>query len=80
MLHHVNHGGAFRVQDSLSPTTKGLRGGLREAAAMWVDLKLEELGFPLPSRPKCHMSTWAPYRSSPRKMHLGGPLSKSNSH
>ena len=50
------------------------------AAAMWVDLKLEGLGFPLPTRPKWHMSTWAPYRSSARKMNLGDPLSKSTSH
>ena len=57
MLHHVNHGEAFHVQYSFSSTTKGLRGGLRVAAAMWVALKLEGLGFPLPTRPQWHMST-----------------------
>ena len=41
MLHHVNHGGAFRVQYTLSPATKGGRGGLKVAAATLVDLKLE---------------------------------------
>ena len=80
MLHHVNDGGAFQVQYALSPTTKGVRGGLRVAAAMWVALKLERLGFPLRTRLKWHMSTWAPYRPSPRKMPLGNPLSKSTSH
>ena len=80
MLHHVNHGGAFQLQYSFSPTTKGVREGVRLAAAMWVTLKLEGLGLPLPTRPKWHMSHWAPYRSSPRKMHLGNPLSKPRSH
>ena len=80
MLHHVNHGGALEVQYPLRSATKGLRAGLRVAAAMWVALKLEGLGFPLPTRPKWHMSTWAPYRSSPRKMPSGNPLSKSTSH
>ena len=37
------------VPYSFSPTTKGLMGGLTVAAAMWVDLKLEGLGFPLPN-------------------------------
>ena len=80
MLHHVNQVGALRVQYSLSPATKGVRGGLKVAATTLVDLKLEGLGFPLPTRPKWHMSTWAPYRSSPRKMPLGKPLSKPRSH
>ena len=80
MLHHVNHGGAFQVQYSFNSTTKGVRGGLRVAAAMWVALKLEGLGFPLPTRPKGNMSTWAPYRSSPQKMPLGNPLDKPRSH
>ena len=80
MLHHVNHGGALEVQYPLRSATKGVRAGLRVAAAMWVALRLEGLGFPLPVRPKWHMSTWAPYRSSPRKMPLGNPLSKSASH
>ena len=47
---------------------------------MLVDLKLEGLEFSLPTRRKWHMSTWAPYRSSLRKMHLGNPLSKPTSH
>ena len=68
------------MQYSFSPTAKGVREGLRVAAAMWVALKLVELVFPLPTRPKWHMSTWAPYRSSPRKMPLGNPLSKPRSH
>ena len=76
MLHHVNHGGAFQVQYSFSPTTKGVRGGLKVAAAILVDLKLEGLAFPLPTRPWWHMSTWAPYHSSPRRMPLGNPLIK----
>ena len=70
MLHHVNHGGALEVQYPLRSATKGVRAGLRVAAAMWVALKLEGLGFPLPTRPKWHMSTWAPYRSSPRQQTL----------
>ena len=47
----------MRVQYSFSPTTKGVMGGLTVVAAMWVDLKLEGLEFPLPTRPKWHMST-----------------------
>ena len=80
MLYHENHGGALEVQYSFRFTTKGVRAGLRVAAAMWVVLKLEGLGIPLPTRPKWHMSTWAPYRSSPRKMPLGNPLRKPRSH
>ena len=67
MLHHVNHGEAFQVQYSFSPTTKGVRGGLRVAAAMWVALKLEGLGFQLPTRPMWHMSTWTPYIAPPQE-------------
>ena len=68
------------MQYSFSSTTKGVTEGLRVAAAMWVALKLEGLGFPLPTRPKWHMSTWAPYLSSRQKMPLGNPLSKARSH
>ena len=80
MPHHVNHGGAFRLQYPLSAAIKGGRGGLKVAASTLVDLKLEGLGFPLPMRPKWHMSTWAPYRSSPRKMPVVNPVSKVRSH
>ena len=36
MLHHVNHGGALEVQYPLRSATKGVRAGLRVAAAMHV--------------------------------------------
>ena len=74
MLHIVNHGGAFPVQYSLSPATKGGRGGVKVAAATLLDLKLEGLGFPLPTRPKWHMSTWAPYSFVYRSAIFGPPL------
>ena len=74
MLHHVNHGGALEVQYPLRSATKGVRAGLRVAAAMWVALKLEGLGFPLPTRPKWHMSTWAPYSFVYRSAIFGPPL------
>ena len=74
MLHHVNHGGAFQVQYTFSSITKGVREGLRVAAATWVAVKSEPLGFPLPTRPKWHMSTRAPYSFVYKSAILGPPL------
>ena len=66
MLHHVNHGAAFRLQNSLSYATKGRRAVLKVAIATLV-LRNMEGRHTTSHQPKWHMSTWAPYRSSPQK-------------
>ena len=58
--------------------SKGAKGALVVAAANFMLRKLMGSRTPLPTKPKWHMSTWAPYLSFPRKMAWGSSLAKEN--
>ena len=75
-LHNVNHGGAFRVQYSLSPATKGGRGGLKVAAATLVDVKIEWFGFASHEAQVAHVRLGPISLLPPKKKPLGNTLSK----